>query len=55
MQAIFDTAARHECSRVEWTTDTDNTRARTFYEDLGLPVHPAKVFCRIEDPAAHLA
>ena len=46
MQAIFDTAAKHGCSRVEWTTDNDNIGALTFYDKLGLPRHPAKVFYR---------
>ena len=48
MQAVFDTAAKHGCSRVEWTTDNDNAGALTFYDKLGLPRHPAKVFYRAE-------
>jgi GNAT superfamily N-acetyltransferase len=49
MRAVFDTAARHGCSRVEWTTDSGNDGAQAFYETLGLPRHPAKVFYRVED------
>jgi GNAT superfamily N-acetyltransferase len=49
MHAIFETAAQHQCSRVEWTTDNDNTSAQAFYDKLGLPPHPAKVFYRTED------
>jgi GNAT superfamily N-acetyltransferase len=48
MQAVFDTAARLGCSRVEWTTDTSNGQAQSFYAGLGLPVHPGKIFYRAE-------
>jgi GNAT superfamily N-acetyltransferase len=48
MRAIFQTAAQHACSRVEWTTDNDNTSAQAFYDTLGLPPRPAKVFYRAE-------
>lgn len=46
MRAVFETAAEHGCSRVEWTTDGDNTEAQAFYRMLGLPKHP-KVFYRV--------
>ncbi len=49
MQAIFDVAGKHECSRVEWTTDRDNSGALGFYAALGLPTHPSKIFYRVED------
>jgi len=49
MGALFETARKHGCSRVEWTTDTGNAGAQAFYEELGLPVHPSKVFYRVED------
>jgi GNAT superfamily N-acetyltransferase len=49
MAAVFEAAAKHGCSRVEWTTDADNSGARAFYAGLGLEVHPAKVFYRVED------
>jgi len=48
MRAIFETAARLGCVRVEWTTDPGNAAALAFYEELGVPVHP-KVFYRITD------
>ena len=48
MQAIFEEAGERGCSRVEWTTDTDNTGAQDFYRQLGFPVHPAKIFYRVE-------
>ena len=50
MQALFEAAGKHGCSRVEWTTDSDNGNAQAFYEMLGLPTHPSKVFYRVEDP-----
>ena len=43
MQAIFDVAGNHECIRVAWTTDRDNTGALAFYANLGLDKHSAKV------------
>jgi len=49
MRAVFETAAQHGCSRVEWTTDSGNAGAQAFYETLGLPRHPSKVFYRLED------
>ena len=49
MQAVFEVAGKHRCSRVEWTTDTDNAGARAFYDTLGLPAHQAKIFYRVED------
>ena len=52
MRAVFETAARHGCSRVEWTTDTGNARAQAFYAELGLPKHPSKVFYRVQDAGA---
>jgi len=48
MQALFETAGQHGCSRIEWTTDSDNAGAQAFYEMLGLPPHPAKIFYRVE-------
>lgn len=48
LQAI---AAEQGCSRVEWTTDRDNTGALAFYASLGVPVHESKVFYRIGIPA----
>ena len=52
MKAVFETAARHRCSRVEWTTDTGNAGAQAFYAELELPQHPSKVFYRVQDTGA---
>jgi GNAT superfamily N-acetyltransferase len=49
MAALYQIAAEHECSRVEWTTDADNTRAMAFYAGLGVPVETSKVFYRAEN------
>jgi GNAT superfamily N-acetyltransferase len=48
MQSIIEVAARHQCSRVEWTTDDDNVNAQRFYEVLELRKHSSKVFYRLE-------
>jgi GNAT superfamily N-acetyltransferase len=49
MRAVFETAVRHGCSRVEWTTDSSNAGAQAFYETLELPPRPSKIFYRVED------
>jgi GNAT superfamily N-acetyltransferase len=48
MRAVFEAAARHGCSRVEWTTDVSNTGAQAFYARLARPSYPSKVFYRVE-------
>jgi hypothetical protein len=48
MQALFETAAGHRCSRVEWTTDSGNVSAQAFYDALGPAQRPSKVFYRLE-------
>jgi GNAT superfamily N-acetyltransferase len=48
MQSIIELAAKHKCSRVEWTTDDDNVNAQRFYDMLELRKHPSKVFYRLE-------
>ncbi len=48
IRAVFEAAARHGCSRVEWTTDVTNTGAQAFYGRLGLSRYPSKVFYRVE-------
>jgi GNAT superfamily N-acetyltransferase len=48
MQHLYEIAVRHDCSRVEWTTDQDNVDARRFYAELGVPVRESKLFYRIE-------
>lgn len=44
LQAV---AAKHACSRVEWTTDRDSEGAQRFYAKLGVPVDEGKLFYRI--------
>ena len=48
MDALLEVAAKHECSRVEWTTDRPNTAAQQFYAELGVPVNESKLFYRME-------
>jgi GNAT superfamily N-acetyltransferase len=48
MRHLYDIAVKHDCSRVEWTTDQENLNARRFYAELGVPVKESKLFYRIE-------
>ncbi len=48
MHHLYRIAAKHGCSRVEWTTDRDNIDAQRFYAQLGVPVKESKLFYRIE-------
>jgi GNAT superfamily N-acetyltransferase len=48
MQSIIEVAAKHQCSRVEWTTDDDNVNAQRFYDVLALRKLSSKVFYRLE-------
>jgi GNAT superfamily N-acetyltransferase len=48
MQHLYDIAAKNDCSRVEWVTDTFNRGAQLFYAELGVPVDESKLFYRIE-------
>jgi ribosomal protein S18 acetylase RimI-like enzyme len=48
MQQLYNTAAKHGCSRVEWTTDRNNLDAQGFYSQLGVLVQESKLFYRIE-------
>jgi len=48
MQALGETAVKTGCSRLEWQTDADNEQAKQFYRALGAPIHPSKVFYRLE-------
>jgi GNAT superfamily N-acetyltransferase len=48
MRHLYDVAVKHDCSRVEWTTDQDNPDAQRFYAELGVPVRQSKLFYRIE-------
>lgn len=47
MQELHSVALqRPGCSRIEWTTDKDNTGARSFYRDLGFEEYDGKIFFR---------
>jgi GNAT superfamily N-acetyltransferase len=48
MDELSKIAAVHQCSRVEWTTDTDNTGTQQFYADLGHHPHTGKLLYRID-------
>lgn len=48
MRALFEVAMKHDCSRVEWQTETTNEEARAFYAKLGAPEFDGKVFYRLE-------
>lgn len=54
MRALFETAGKHGCSRVEWTTDTTNRGAQDFYQQLDVPPLPSKIFYRVEDTGGGL-
>jgi GNAT superfamily N-acetyltransferase len=47
MARLFEVAAEHECSRVEWTADDVNVDAQRFYAELGVPVRTSKLFYRV--------
>lgn len=47
MDGLYRIAAEHGCSRVEWTTDTDNAGALAFYEGIGAKPRTSKVFYRV--------
>ncbi len=51
MRHLYEIAVRHDCSRVEWTTDEGNADARRFYAELGAPVNESKLFYRLEADA----
>jgi hypothetical protein len=56
MQGLCDIAIKNSCSRVEWTTDSDNPEAQQFYAELGIPARGSKIFYRAEgDELARLA
>jgi GNAT superfamily N-acetyltransferase len=46
MSALYDEAAKHGCSRVEWTTDSYNEAAQRFYAELGAQPDTGKIFYR---------
>lgn len=48
MQRLCQVAAKHECSRIEWTADQSNALAEAFYRQLGIPKNQDKTFYRVE-------
>ncbi len=48
MDALFNVARQHDCSRVEWTTDRDNPGAQAFYKTFGVEPKDGKLFYRLE-------
>jgi ribosomal protein S18 acetylase RimI-like enzyme len=55
MENLAEVAAKHACSRVEWTTDEQNRDAQAFYESLGVPKNSSKLFYRLEGDSLRLA
>ena len=55
MAALYEIAAEHECSRVEWTTDADNTGAMAFYAELGVPIERSKIFYRANNTSGNVS
>ncbi|QMU80404.1 GNAT family N-acetyltransferase [Streptacidiphilus sp. PB12-B1b] len=47
LDAVKEAAVEAGCSRLEWTGDTDNPTALTFYKKLGAPIHQTKTFYRL--------
>lgn len=48
MHNAYEIAAKHNCSRVEWTADRDSIDARGFYSRIGVSIDTSKLFYRIE-------
>jgi GNAT superfamily N-acetyltransferase len=46
MTRLHEEAEKKHCSRVEWMTETDNTAAQRFYEELGAKPQTGKIFYR---------
>jgi acetyltransferase (GNAT) family protein len=53
MQTLAEIALKNECSRFKWQTDTPNTDAQRFYEDLGISVEASKLSYRAQGEALH--
>jgi GNAT superfamily N-acetyltransferase len=51
MQSLAEIALKTDCSRFEWQTDTPNTNAQRFYENLGIAVDKSKLFYRAQGEA----
>ena len=54
MQRLVEVATETGCSRIEWTTDVDNSDAQQFYENLGYSPHRGElsIVRNSVDPAA---
>ncbi len=48
MESLFEVARKHECSRVEWTTDGDNPSAQAFYKTFDVEPKSGKLLYRLE-------
>jgi ribosomal protein S18 acetylase RimI-like enzyme len=48
MTRLITVASDNGCTRVEWTTDSSNVAAQTFYTSLGLEQEPSKLFYRLD-------
>ena len=48
MDSVLDVARKHGCSRVEWTTESDNSAAQAFYKTFGVEPNGSKLFYRLE-------
>jgi RimJ/RimL family protein N-acetyltransferase len=46
IDGLYNVVRRRGLSRVEWTTDTSNEGAQTFYESLGARPLASEIFCR---------
>src|SRR5215469_3408801 len=51
MSQLCRVARENGCDRVEWTADTDNPVALSFYATLGVPPDSAKLFYRLAGDA----
>lgn len=51
MRSLAEVAVKNDCSRLEWQTDTPNTDAQRFYEDLGVDVNGSKLSYRAQGEA----
>lgn len=49
MAELRQVAVKHQCSRVEWTTEVENEGAQGFYEALGAQRYEEKVFYRVDE------
>ena len=48
MAQLYRIAEAHGCSRVEWTTDSENEVAQRCCESLGLRQYAGKVLYRVD-------